>query len=50
MKLTLHILNFKQFYLVDTGGPITSVSLSLAGSIPLLKCIVIFWGKGGKEH
>lgn len=44
MKVTLNILNFEQFYLVDAGPPTNSISLSLAGSIPLLKCTVIFMG------
>lgn len=45
MKLALNMLDFKQFHLVDTGGPATFISLSLAGSNPLLECIVIFMGR-----
>lgn len=50
MKLTSNILNFKQFYLVGTGGSITCIPLSLADSIPLLNCIVLFSGLEQEEE
>lgn len=36
MKLALNIPDFKQFHLADRGGPTTCISLSRAGSSPLL--------------